>query len=297
MGVVERALKKEIEATAPRRTTVLYARVGGAERLRAQAARRRVRCVAGLSQAAALSGGRVLEKQAHAVMALFASPDAATAAAARMQAYAEAGGHKPADMQVRIGYQTGTVTQQGTRVRGQTVDLALEFSRHARDGQIVTSADTASTLSPSVRSALRPLASVAVIDGQVLREVAWRDAGSRILAAQKSAAAPQPGALRLSYRGKIVLRRRDNDFVTLGRDPGMDIVIGESTASRRHCDIVRREGKFVLRDHSTNGTFVTIEGEGEVHLHVATLILRGAGWIALGLSGDLTEEVVRYACE
>src|SRR5207248_7929146 len=163
MGGIERALKNEIEATAPGRTTVLYARVDGGERLRAEAARRRVRCVAGLSQAAELSGGRVLEKQAHAVMALFASPDAATAAAARMQAYAEAGGHKPAEMQVRIGYQTGRVTQQGTRVRGETVDLAPEFSRQARDGQIVTSADTASTLSPSVRTALRPLASVAVI--------------------------------------------------------------------------------------------------------------------------------------
>src|SRR5207237_1976707 len=146
----------------------------------------------------------------------------------------------------------------------QTVDMALEFSRQARDGQIVTSADTASTLSPSVRTALRPLASVAVIDGQVLREVAWRDAASRILAAQKSTAAPQAAALRLSYRGKILLRRRDSDFVTMGRDPGMDIVIDAATASRRHCDIVRREGKFVLRDHSTNGTFVTIAREGEV---------------------------------
>src|SRR5438132_1125690 len=123
MGGIERALKNEIEATAPRRTTVLYARVDGGERLRAEAARR------------------------------------------------------------------------------------------------------------SVRTALRPLASVAVIDGQVLREVAWRDAASRILAAQKSTAAPQAAALRLSYRGKILLRRRDSDFVTMGRDPGMDIVIDAATAS------------------------------------------------------------------
>ena len=60
---------------------------------------------------------------------------------------------------------------------------------------------------------------------------------------------------------------------------------------------MRRDGKFVLRDHSTNGTYVTIEGEGEVHLHVDSLVLRKTGWLALGMSGDLTEQLVRFACE
>jgi adenylate cyclase len=292
MGGAERAPSTRVEAATTRRTTVLYARVDAKERPRGPALRRRVRCVAALSQAAELSGGRVLQKRADAVVALFATPDVATAAAARMQACAEAGGHKSADMQVRIGYQTGAVAQQGEHVGGQTVELALEFSRRARDGQIVTSAETASTLSPGVRTAVRPLAA-----WRDLREVAWRDAANQILAARKSASAAQAGALRLSYRDKVLLRRRDRDFVTLGRDPGMDIVISEPTASRHHCDIVRRDGEFLLRDHSTNGTYVAIDGEGEVHLHVATLILRKAGWIALGLSADLADEAVRYACE
>src|SRR2546421_7266373 len=113
MGGPERALTAQIEATTPRRTTVLYARVDGTERPRGPALRRRVRCVAALSQAAELSGGRVLRKQVDAVMAVFASPDVATAAAARMQAYAEAGRHKASDMQIRIGYQTGAVAHNG----------------------------------------------------------------------------------------------------------------------------------------------------------------------------------------
>ena len=61
MGGPERALTAQIEATSPRRTTVLYARVDGRERPRGPALRRRVRCVAALSQAAELSGGLLAE--------------------------------------------------------------------------------------------------------------------------------------------------------------------------------------------------------------------------------------------
>ena len=42
---------------------------------------------------------------------------------------------------------------------------------------------------------------------------------------------------------------------------------------------------------------MTIAGEGEVHLHVDSLVLRKTGWLALGMSGDLTEQLVRFACE
>jgi adenylate cyclase len=297
MGGAERALATEIEA-APRRTTVLYARVEGEERLRAQALRQRTRCVAGLSQAAELAGGRVVRKQPDAVMALFANPDAATAAAARMQAYAEAGGHRPADMQVRIGYHSGPVMQHGPRdVRGDAVNRAVEFSRQARHGQIVTSAQTVSELSVMVRIMARPLASAEAGGDDALREVAWRDAANQVLSPYKGGSPARPTAIRLAYRGKVLVRRREWDIVTLGRDPNLDFVIAERIASRHHCDVVRRGGRFLLRDHSTNGTFVMIEGEGEVHVHVAELALTKSGWISLGMSGDIAEDVVRYTCE
>ena len=295
MGGPEQALREQVEATTPRRTTVLYARVNGKERPRGDALRKRVRCVAALSQAAELGGGRVLRKQPDAVMAVFASPDVATAAAARMQSFAETGGHKSSDMQVGIGVQSGAVSQHGREISGETVDLARELSRRARDGQILTSAETASTLSAGVRVAIRPLPSIGIIGAEQLREVDWRDSTDRLRAAQRSAAR-QPG-LRLNYQGKVLVRRRDSEFVTLGRDPSLDVVVDEPSASRRHCHIVRRDGKFILRDHSTNGTYVTIEGEGEVHLHVDALVLHRSGWIALGLSGEANDHVMYFCCE
>jgi len=278
---------KSIDGASRRRTAVLFARVSANERPQVEA----------LAQAAELSGGRVVRRQGDAIMALFATADAAAAAATRMHAYVETGGPQASELRVRIGMQSGPVTQDGHEVLGDTVNLALEFSRLAENGQIVTSAETAATLNSGVRAAVRPFAASGAGGGLALREVAWRDASHQLLGAQKAAPAPRPTAIRLAYRDKLLLRRREWDIVTLGRDADLDFVIPQQTVSRRHCDVIRRAGRFLLRDHSTNGTFVMVEGEGEVHVHVGELVLTKRGWIAPGLSGDVTEDVVRYSCE
>ena len=257
----------------------------------------RLRCVEALVQAAQISGGRVLRRQGDAIMAVFGTADAAAAAATRMHAYVETPREQANKLQVRIGLQSGPVTQDGRDVLGDTVNLALEFSRLAENGQIVTSAETAASLNPAVRAAVKPLPQNGAGAGLALREVAWRDATNQILGAQKDAPGLKPTAIRLAYRDKVLVRRREWDVVTIGRDPDLDFVIEEQTVSRRHCDVIRREGRFLLRDHSTNGTFVMIEGEGEVHVHVGEHLLTKSGWIAPGLSGDVTEDVVRYWCE
>ena len=53
-------------------------------------------------------------------------------------------------------------------------------------------------------------------------------------------------------------------------------------ASRQHCTIERRQEHFVLRDHSTNGTYVTIEGEAELVVRRSEFHLRKHGWISFG---------------
>jgi predicted component of type VI protein secretion system len=68
----------------------------------------------------------------------------------------------------------------------------------------------------------------------------------------------------------------------LGRDQQNDMVIADKMASRMHARIERRRDKFVLVDQSTNGTYVTIEGEPELQLRREELILRGRGQISFG---------------
>ena len=292
----ERAVANRHRGATPRRAAVLFARVSANQRPQVEPMGPRLQCVEALVRAAELSGGRVLRRQGDAIMALFATADAAAAAAARMHATVEPGSEQASDLRVRIGLQSGPVTQQGHDVLGDTVNLALEFSRLAENGQIVTSAETAASLDAAVQAAVRPLAPGSAGGGLALREVAWRDATQRLLGAQKHAPA-RHSAIRLAYRDKVLVRRREWDVVTIGRDAELDFVISQQSVSRRHCDVIRREGRFLLRDHSTNGTFVMIEGEGELHVHVGEFVLAKSGWIAPGLSGDVTEDVVRYWCE
>ena len=63
-----------------------------------------------------------------------------------------------------------------------------------------------------------------------------------------------------------------------------DLVIKDRMASRSHGKIERRLDKFVLTDHSANGTFVLVEGDREIVLRREEFTLRGHGWIAFGHS-------------
>jgi adenylate cyclase len=83
----------------------------------------------------------------------------------------------------------------------------------------------------------------------------------------------------------------------VGRDPECDLRVDETPASRRHCTVERRGATFVVRDHSTNGTFVTVAGQKEVHLHGQELPLGKAGVFALGQWIGAAEHFVHYVCE
>jgi hypothetical protein len=86
--------------------------------------------------------------------------------------------------------------------------------------------------------------------------------------------------------------------LTLGRDGACDIAVGDRKASRVHARVERRRDRFVLVDHSSNGTWVQIAGEAEVVvLRREELMLRGRGLIGLGHSPlDGQGAPVQFVC-
>jgi predicted component of type VI protein secretion system len=81
---------------------------------------------------------------------------------------------------------------------------------------------------------------------------------------------------------------------SLGRDAASDFIINDRRASRTHARIERRRDKFVLIDQSTNGTYVTFDGEAEFALKREEVILRGKGRISFGHAFDENSEVVEF---
>ena len=257
------------------------------------------RCIERLSQAAESTGGRVLKTMGDEVMVLFPTPDAAANGASEMHAaVATLPPVNGTKLGVRIGFHSGPVIQRDNDVFGDTVNLAARLVEQAQKGQIITSHETSQQLSPALRAFSRRLYSIAIkgkADRGELCEIEWRpvshtttDVGPRPEA--RSAAA----ALRLRYRDLKLVRRRENDLTIIGRDPSCGLVIASQNVSRLHCTIVRRHERFVLRDHSTNGTFVTVDGDGEILVQREDMPLRRHGWLALGEPRGETAEVVAY---
>ena len=262
----------------------------------------RIDALAAMRQATEAAGGRVVKTIGDEVMAVFPVADAAVAAAAEMQAKAEAlpevAGTR---IGLRIGFHFGPVLQQDNDFFGDTVNLAARLVAQAQKSEIITTSDTASQLSPVFRSMVRYLHAISVkgkADEVDLAEIIWRsDVNATTFVRNQVKPRTAGRRLRLKYHTREVVRRRDGDAVTIGRDATCGLVIADDMASRRHCTIERRGDKFVLKDHSTNGTYVTLEGDTELFLQREELTLRKHGWIAFGQPRSGTKEVVEFFCD
>ena len=258
-------------------------------------------CLEHLREATLAAGGRVIKTIGEDLMALFPSPDAAAAAAAAMQKAMDGlpeGASKPG---VRVGFHSGPVLNQGGDVFGDTVNLAARLAQQAIRGQIITDAATAANLSEHYKACLRRLYAVE-LKGKAeqvdLCEVVWRvGSGTDTFtfdSGLKAAVRAKAVVLRLVHKGQEIQRRRDADSFTIGRDSECDLPITHHLISRRHCAIEKRADKFVLADQSSNGTFVTIEGDSEFVVHREEFILRKSGCISFGQSRETSEHFVEF---
>jgi adenylate cyclase len=272
-------------------TTVLVADVSGGSKLYeaagyAAALEVIARCIERVRDAAESTGGQVVKTSGDKVMVLFATPDAAAHAATRMHATIEAlpeiGGAK---LGVQVGFHSGPVYRCDEDLLGDTVKLASRMVEQARKGQTITSQETAALLSPSFRTGSRQFDALPAREkGEELR-----------LCEIASGASTDFRRLRLMYRDHAIVCSRENESIVVGRAPSCALVVADMTVSRRHCTITLRDGRFVLHDHSTNGTYITVEGGGDILAQSEEVILGSRGRIGFGRPPDASaEEVVEY---
>ena len=99
---------------------------------------------------------------------------------------------------------------------------------------------------------------------------------------------PKRKAARLALRhGEREIHLSDAvASLSLGRDAQNDVVVADRLASRLHAKIERRRDHFMLVDQSSNGTYVTVEGEGEFEVRREEFKLHGRGHISFGHSHE-----------
>ena len=104
--------------------------------------------------------------------------------------------------------------------------------------------------------------------------------------------------MTLFVAGREILLDSARPAFTIGRDATNDLSIASRKASRQHARIEWRRDKFVLFDHSTNGTYVTLEGAPEVMVKHETYLLRGRGVFSLGEAAAKTKSsgIIGFEC-
>ena len=183
----------------------------------------------------------------------------------------------------RIGFHLGPAIERDGDVFGDSVNTAARLVALAKGGQIILSASTAEALSPYLRGALREV-DVLTVKGKEkdigIVELVWQVSADLTTVAARPAL--RGAEFELRHGERTIRLNAATSALTLGRDPQNDVVIADKCASRLHARIERRRDKFALIDQSSNGTYVTFDGERELLLHREELLLRGRGRISFG---------------
>jgi len=260
------------------------------------------KCVSIMRDKTVNAKGRVIKTIGDEVMSAFATADQAADAAIEMQsAITEMPPVGNTQIGIRVGFNHGPVVERDGDVFGDAVNLAARLAGVATKGQIITARDTVMLMSPMLKAATRAITTIQV-KGKAqeiqVYELIWQQSEDMTtLASQKSVYKPKNAKLRLLVQGSEMVLSTERPAVALGRDAAADLVIKERMASRAHGKIERRLDKFILTDHSANGTFVTIEGDKEIVLRREEFTLRGHGWIAFGQSRATASDIIEFFCE
>ena len=258
------------------------------------------RCVALMSSVCVGHGGRVVKTIGDEVMAVFPSADEAAEAAAEMQSrvseHAPVGGSRLA---IRVGFHFGPAIETAGDVFGDSVNVASRMAALAKREQTILSSHTVAALAPAPRARVREVDTLSV-KGKTqdigIFELMWQDSDAD-LTAVATRWKPLPARIVLRHGATERVLDETATTITLGRDAQNDIVIADRKASRLHARVERRRDKFVIVDQSSNGTYVTVDGEPEIMLRREELMLRGRGRVAFGHAhADDPVEFLAFSC-
>ena len=258
------------------------------------------RCVTLMSTVCVGHGGRVVKTIGDEVMAVFPAADKAAQAAAEMQArireHPPVGGSR---LGIRIGFHVGQAIEAEGDVFGDSVNVAARMAALAKREQVILSSHAADALAPSLRARLRAVDTLSV-KGKTqdigIYELIWQESDEDLTAVATRREA-LPARIVLRHGTQEIVLDETATTITLGRDAQNDIVIADRKASRLHGRVERRRDKFVIVDQSSNGTFVTVDGEPEIMLRREELMLRGRGHVTFGHAYlDDPTEFLGFSC-
>jgi hypothetical protein len=88
--------------------------------------------------------------------------------------------------------------------------------------------------------------------------------------------------LLLRYRQQVITLDENNKSLVIGSGDSCDLIIQNDQVSSHHANLDFFFGKFLISNHSTNGTFVQFSDKHTIQLLFQQIVLHGSGSISLG---------------
>jgi len=292
------------------RLAVLYADVSGSTKLfeehgDAVARADIAACLDILSGVARRLSGRVVKTIGDEVMCVFGDPAKAATAASEMQnalrEAGEAGRFQTGALRIKVGWHYGPAIRREGDMVGIAPVTAQQIIAMAKADEVLTSGATLDALPKGLKAGARFIDKVdaEAFEGTLdVYEVPWDDEAELTqMASTAGAGVIAHSVLELEHGPDRLAASEGRPRILLGRGSDCDLVVSGQFASRHHAVIECRHRRFHVRDNSTNGTTVVMDGHEPVRLHREELMLNGAGIITLGGKPDPASEAsLRYRC-
>ncbi|MDD5471723.1 MAG: adenylate/guanylate cyclase domain-containing protein [Sideroxydans sp.] len=285
---------------------ILFADISGSTALYDQlgnevAMRMVTRTLAILTRVALDHQGKLIKTIGDEIMCTFPDAECAVNAARAMQLEVDnlrpGGEHQ---IHVRIGLHYGEVLLERSDAFGDTVNLAARITAITRARQILTTQAVIRELPEAMLSRTRPIRRTefrGMAESFEVFQILWEQedtTSTRIGMQTYRKPTLSRNELLLRYGTKVITLSEQRRSATLGRAEDCDIVIMDNLSSRQHARIEFNFGKFLLTDHSVNGTFVHFSDGQVIELNHQQILLHGGGAISLGRTfeeagGDVIE--------
>jgi adenylate cyclase len=237
--------------------------------------------------------GRVVKTIGDEVMCLFTNTDDAVVAAVQLHSRLREKtkqGFLHNSLSIRVGFQSGPVVEEDGDVFGDAVNLAARMASLSKAHQSLTTRQTIDLVGP----ALRPLARFvdqSMVKGQSnqmdLYEIVW-DLEEATMATDRPHATPMDMevSLHLYHGDKSWVVDREHPTLSFGRSSQCDVVIEDTRISRLHARFEYNRDRIVLRDVSTNGTYLKLENGEDALIRRDERPVDGNGSLCLGREID-----------
>jgi len=279
-------------------SNALYKKFGDVE-----AQRMIAQCIATMSGKISIHGGTLVKTIGDESMVTFPSAEQALNAACAMQDSVDANILPDVTpIHIRIGFNYGEVINESLDVFGNVVNVASRVAAKTRAGQIMTTHAVFEELPEHLQGKLRQILRAELKDKherlaiyQVISKPGDALNTRSGIASNRKTTDHQEDLLLRNF-DQLLKVNSENRQVTLGRGDTCDMPVRNDLASRLHCVIELRLGKFILVDQSSNGTYVQFGNDAEQRISQKEIILQGEGVISLGVEcEDMPDEVIEFS--